>query len=93
MAKRQFQALLILTALISVTGGASAQTATVQTETKKSSDNPSSASPAASASDPVLVGADTEAAVGGAALAQREGLGKVLQEVLERKTNPWGITV
>src|SRR5204863_6192702 len=26
-------------------------------------------------------------------LTQREALGKVLQEVLERKTNPWGITV
>lgn len=26
-------------------------------------------------------------------LTQREGLGRVLQEVLERKTNPWGITV
>jgi regulator of protease activity HflC (stomatin/prohibitin superfamily) len=26
-------------------------------------------------------------------LTQRESLGKVLQEVLDRKTNPWGITV
>jgi hypothetical protein len=26
-------------------------------------------------------------------LTQREALGKVLQEVLDRKTNPWGITV
>lgn len=26
-------------------------------------------------------------------LTQREGLGRALQEVLERKTNPWGITV
>src|ERR1700736_3963003 len=50
MAKRQFQALLILTALISIIGVSRAQT-------KKSSNNPSPASPAASASDPVLVGA------------------------------------
>src|SRR5260370_42236067 len=50
MAKRQFQALLILTALISMIGFSSAQT-------KKSSNHPSPASPAASASDPVLVGA------------------------------------
>src|SRR5713226_8712836 len=49
MTKRQFQALLILTALISVIGVSSAPT--------KSSNNPSPASPAASASDPVLVGA------------------------------------
>src|SRR6267154_5113753 len=50
MAKRQFQALLILTALISMIVFSSAQT-------KKSSNHPSPASPAASASDPVLVGA------------------------------------
>src|SRR6266853_2772389 len=50
MAKRQFQALLILTDLISMIVFSSAQT-------KKSSNHPSPASPAASASDPVLVGA------------------------------------
>lgn len=55
MAKRQFQALLILTAPISVIGVSSAQTSTARL--KKSNDNPSPAFPAASASDPVLVGA------------------------------------
>jgi hypothetical protein len=55
MAKRQYQALLILTALISVIGVSSAQTSTARL--KKSNDNPSPAFPAASASDPVLVGA------------------------------------
>src|SRR6266853_1756383 len=74
MAKRQYQALLILTALISVTGGA-----TAQTETKKSSDNPSSAPPAASASDPVLVGAGDIASCD--ALAGAEATAKLIDKI------------
>ena len=52
MAKRQIQALLILTTLVSVIGLSSAQP-----QAKKSGVTPAPASPAASQSDPVLVGA------------------------------------
>src|SRR5258706_2886597 len=82
MAKRQFQALLILTALISVISVSSAETTAAQTataQTKKSSDTPSSASPAASASDPVLVGAGDIASCD--ALAGAEATAKLIDKI------------
>src|SRR6267154_268254 len=81
MAKRQFQALLILTALMSANGVLSAQAASAQTSTaqlKKSSDNPST-SPTASASDPVLVGAGDIASCD--ALAGAEATAKLIDKI------------
>ena len=76
MAKRQFQTLLILTALVSI-GVSSAQTSSAQT--KKSSNNPSPASPAGKASDPVLVGAGDIASCDD--LAGAEATSKLIDEI------------
>src|SRR5258706_1532059 len=81
MAKRQFQALLILNALTSVTGVSSAKTLSAQiasAQEKKSSDNPST-SPTASASDPVLVGAGDIASCD--ALAGAEATAKLIDKI------------
>src|SRR6267378_2555120 len=79
MAKRQFQALLILTALISLNLVSSGQTATPQTQTKRSSDNLYSPSPVASASDPVLVGAGDIASCD--ALAGAEATARLIDKI------------